>query len=73
MVIDDPYWSCQRKEPGYPRPACYAALDAGVKIPGNTYDDADPEASQYQIPIWDESGRSMGKNETAILPLEVDE
>ena len=74
-VVDDPFWSCivPGSSPGYHRPACYVAIDAGVDIPADTYKRADPKVSQYQWPIWDGKGRSIGENVTAILPMEVDE
>ena len=72
-VVDDPFWSVLRPGSGYHRPACFAAIDAGVDIPTDTYNRSDSKASQYQWQLWDGNGGEMGANDTAILPLEVDE
>lgn len=70
-VGDDPTWSCLWTD--HRRPACFVAIDAGVDIPQDTYTRADPEVSQYQWTSWNEKGLRIGDNDTALLPLEVDE
>lgn len=48
--------------------ACWLAEQAGARIPSNTYDNADPAVSQHPFTY-----KEVGTNDTAILPLEVDE
>ena len=72
-VAEDPFWGVLRPGYSYHRPACYAAIDAGVDIPSDTYHKADLKVSQYEWSWGNEKGRETGKNDTAILPVEVDE
>ena len=72
-VADDVFWGVLRPGHSYHRPACFVAIDAGVGIPSDTYHKADLKVSQYEWSWGNGKGRKTGMNNTALLPLEVDE
>ena len=71
-IKDERFW-CYSDPLGGKRNACAVALEYGFVIPVNTYKEADHRVSQVVWRSWISTPKLIGTNDTAILPLEVDE